>query len=343
MKIVSSRPTITRKELEGVLDCLINDELQTGTCVKEFESALARLVGLQYSLVTSSLTSAYQLVFKSLGIGNGDEVILPDYTHPAPLAALDSAGAKPVLVDCEENSLFPSAESIKKLIGEKTRAVVIFHIFGYHFPREALAEAGIPVIEDISHAIGTEINDVPAGGEAAFTVASFSSSMIITTGNGGMVLTNNSRNYSSMKENRGGDDGHPGLDCGMTDFQAAMGISQISKLQNFLARRREIAKIYHEALRITPHKSIVPFSDRFAYQSFPILFDASNEKVEKYWRKCGIEIYQPVRGLHNFLGLKREDFPISGRLSKKLYSLPIYPTLTKKDIEGIAKNLSKFV
>ena len=344
MKIVSNKPTITRKELEMVLDCLINDELATGNPVKTFESSIGNLTEQKYALTANSLTSAYHLIFHSLQIEKMDEVIMPSYFTQAPLSALSIIGAQATLVDNEENSLFPSIDQIKEKINEKTKAIIIGHTFGFHFDFSELIETGIPIIEDISHAIGTEFNEKPIGQDGTITVASFAPSMIITTGNGSMVLTKNSKLYSKMRDMRGIYDNQLHLDYTITDLQGAMGISQLLKYKDFLKRRREIAKTYYNSLKITTHKCPLHYNENYAFQTFPLIFDVSIEKVEKYWRKNKIEVTNPIKyPLHTLMGLKGMDFPNCDRFSKKLFSLPIYPTLTKKDIEKISTTLSRFI
>jgi len=344
MKIVSNKPTITRKELEAVLDCLINDDLSAGDSVKNLESSLAKIIGLTYALSTNSLTSAYHLIFKALEIGESSEVIMPSFFTQAPLSALSMTGGKPVLLDSEKDSLFPSIADIKEKISERTKAIIVGHLFGYHFSFEGFDDIEIPVIEDVSHSIGTDIDDIPCGNNGTFAVASFDPSGIITTGNGGIVLTNNSKYYSSMKDFRGPDDRHINFDYSMTDFQAAMGISQLPKLLDLLTRRREIAKIYHESLRITSHKTPYPYSEKFAYHSFPVIFSVTNEKMESYWRKNKIEVVHILKyPLHNLTGSSVSGFSNSERLSKKLFAVPLYPTLSRKDVETISKLLAGLI
>ncbi len=344
MKIVLNKPTITRDDLEGVLDCLIKDELVAGSTVKNFESAIANLTEVKYSLAANSLTSAYHLAFTALQINNNSEVIIPSFFNHAPLSALQLCRGNAVLVDNDENSLFPSIDRIKEKITEKTKCIVAGHSFGFHYDIDKLTQLNIPVIEDISHSIGTEVNEIPAGKRGAFAVASFAPAMILTTGNGGMVLTNNSKHYSLMRDKRGIKEDTLHLDYTMTDFQAAMGLTQLSKLKKFLKRRREIANIYYGSLRHTSHRPLAPYSDSFAYQSFPVLFDAFNDKIQKYWKKNGVEVVRPVQNpLHSLLGKSGKEYPNSDRMSKKLFTLPVYPTLTKKEIEKISKSLSSFI
>ncbi len=344
MKILSSKPTITRKELEGVLDCLIQDELNTGSTVKAFETAVSELTGFKYPLALNSLVSAYLLVFKALEIGVGDEIIIPSFFNIAALSALKLTGGIPVIVDSDSNSIFPSTVQIREKITVKTRAIIAGDVFGFHFDGEELKDSGIPLVAEISHSAGTEFNEKPAGSWGTFAVASFAPSMIITTGNGGMVLTNNSKYFSVMRDLRGYSDESINYDLTMTDLQGAMGITQIMKLKDFLKRRREIAKKYYEAIRITTHKPLFPYNDSFSYQSFPVIFDAPLERVDKYWKKCGIDASKAILSpLHIIAGLKGFDYPNADRLSKKLHSIPLYPTLTKKEIDKISKSLGAFI
>lgn len=344
MKIVSSKPTITRKELEGVLDCMIHDELATGSTVKNFESVISDITGIKYPLAVNSLVSCYILILKALEIQVDDEIIIPSFFNSSPLSAILLTGGKPVLVDSDENSLFPSGAAIKEKITEKTKAVVVGDMLGFHFDSEELKDIGVPLIIDISHSIGTEYNEKPAGTAGSFAVASFAPSMIITTGNGGVVLTNNSKYFSSMRDLRGGSSEGINFDFTMTDLQGAMGLSQAAKLKDFIKRRREIAQKYYESARITSHKPLFPYSESAAYQTFPLIFDAPSDRVEKYWKKNGIELDKVIpHPNHEILGYKGFDYPNADRLSKKLFSLPIYPTLTKKEIDKISKSLGAFI
>lgn len=344
MKIVSSKPTITRKDLEGVLDCMIHDELNTGSPVKTFESAISDITTLKYPLAVNSLVSSYILVFRALEIAPDDEIIIPSFYSGAALSAMKLTGGTPVIVDSAPGTVFPSVEQIKEKITGKTRGIIVSDSCGFHAETEGLQDTGIPVIADISHSIGTEANEKPAGSHASFAVASFAPSMIITTGNGGIVLTNNSKHFSVMREMRSGTGETPGFDFTMTDLQGAMGVSQVMKLRDFIRRRREIAHKYYESLRITTHKPVFPYSDSFAFQAFPVLFDSPADRLDRYWKKNGIEIEKTIPApLHSVLGLKGFDYPNADRLSKKLFSLPLYPTLTKKEIDKIARSLAAFI
>lgn len=346
MAIVSSRPTITRKELEGVLDCLINDNLAGGEIIKTLENRISELTGYKYVLAVNTATAAYHLAFRALEISPDDEIIIPSYFDTAVLAGLHLSGGTPVLIDIDPGSFSPDIGLYREKISEHTKALVLGHLFGFVRDIAEFFTLEKPIIEDVSHSIGSEHHETSHEARAHIAIASFAPSMLMTTGNGAVIMTNNSRMYSLMKDLRGnsGRSSCFHFDYIMTDFQGAMGISQIHRLPDFLVRRREIARIYYDALKVTSHRTFFAYSDNFTYQSFPLMFDAPAERLEKYWKKMGIEIFLPISTpLHMLTGEKTMEFPHSDRLSKKLYSLPIYPTLTKKEIEKIARALSSFI
>ncbi|MCX8124008.1 MAG: DegT/DnrJ/EryC1/StrS aminotransferase family protein [Spirochaetes bacterium] len=343
MKIVASKPTITRKELEGVLDCLIQDTLASGAVVKQFEQALASLLSIKYSVATNSVTAAYHCAFVALGIGAGDEIIMPSFFHEAPLKACLLVGAKPVLVDIAEGMYHPSKEAIIAAITHNTKAIVVGHMFGIPLGFD-MGDSSVPVILDISHAIGMDTSDIflPV---PSIAVASFTPSMMITTEMGAMVFTNNSRYFSTMRDVRSGvPHSHIlGFEYCMSDLHAAVGLNQLLKLKDFVKRRRDIARIYYDALHKTHHATLYAYNEHCTYQAFPVLFDAQPDIAEKFFKKNGIEIFHPVEvPLHQYCKLRNLDYPHSDRLSKKLFSLPIYPTLTKREIEKVSKVLTMF-
>jgi dTDP-4-amino-4,6-dideoxygalactose transaminase len=340
---VYSKPTITRKELEGVLDCLINDELVHGDAVRLFEKALADALAQRFCVCTGSATAAWHLAYTALGVGAGDKVIIPSFFPLAPLNALKLTGAEVLLVDIETDTLLPDPDKLKALIDPSVKAIALGHMTGLTSNLTPFAALGPAIIEDISHAAGTEIEGKPAGSYGAITVMSFTPDNIITTCSGGAVLTSNSRHYAQIRDLRYSDKAVH-FDYSMTDLQGAMGASQLSRLQDFIRRRREIASAYHEHIRLTPHKPLYAFNPDAAYQAFPVFFDAANDAVEKYWKKNSIQVAPPVScALHTILGAKPMDFPNSDRLSRKLYSLPIYPSLSRREIERIGRNLARFI
>lgn len=340
MSIVSSKPTITRKDLEGVLDCMINDELISGGVVASFEKSLIELTGAKNLLAVHSATAAFHLVLCALE-ARGKQVILPSYTTPAALNAISLCGAEAVLVDTDQ-MLYPDCGQIVQAVTEKTAAVIVSHIVGIPGNFSALAQCGVPVIEDISALLGTENLELSAF-QGNFQIITFTPHDVITTGNGAAVLSRNSRHHSLMCELRNSQS-KPNFEYFMTDLQGAMGLSQISRLQDFIKRRREIAKVYYDRARISSHKVLFPYNDTCPYQHFPLIFDASADKTLKFFKKNGIELYQPVyMPAHQILERKGMDFPNADRMAKKLFCLPLYPTLSRNEVEKISRTLAKFV
>lgn len=339
MSIVSSKPTITRKDLEGVLDCMINDELISGGVVASFEKALLELYNTKNLLVVQSTTAAYHIILSTIGVKD-KEVILPSYVSQAALNAISLCGAVPKLVDID-NMLYPDCEQILSLINDDTAAVILPHTSGIPGNYALLEKISVPVIEDISAVMGTEMEEDSFFG--SFQVVSFSPENIITTGNGAAIISKNSRNHNTMTELRSSSV-KTSYEYFMTDLQGAMGLSQISRMQDFITRRREIARIYYDRIKITPHKVLFPYNETCPYQHFPVIFDAPYDKTIRFFKKNGIEISQPVsRPVHQILGYKAMDFPNSDRMSKKLFSIPLYPTLSRNEVEKISRTLAKFI
>ncbi|MFW5807530.1 MAG: DegT/DnrJ/EryC1/StrS family aminotransferase, partial [Spirochaetota bacterium] len=202
MSIVSNKPTITRNELEGVLDCLINDELTSGHPVVLFEKSLSEMTGYTYCCALQSPTSAYHVALCALGITAGDEVIVPSYFTQSALNAICLCGAEPVLLDIDENSLSASVERYQAAVTDRTKAVIIGHTGGIYVDSESYKSLPVPVIEDISHCLGVEAQESNAGYFGTIALSSFSPNDMITTGSGGAVFTSNSRYYSTMKDLR---------------------------------------------------------------------------------------------------------------------------------------------
>ncbi len=340
MSIVSSKPTITRKDLEGVLDCMINDELISGGMVSSFEKALVELSGSKNLLAVHSPTAAFHLVLCALE-ARGKEVIIPSYSSQAALNAISLCGAEPVLVDIDQ-MLYPDCEQVLKAITERSAAIVLTHTIGVAGNYSALEGCNIPIIEDISALLGSDNLDL-ASLKGNFQIITFTPNDVITTGNGAAIISRNARHHSLMNELRYSAS-KQNFEYFMTDLQGAMGLSQISRMQDFVARRREIAKIYYDRARLTPHKVLFPYNDSCPYQHFPIIFDAPADKTTRFFKKNGIELYQPVSvSAHQILEKKGMDYPNADRMSKKLFSLPLYPTLTRNEVEKISRTLAKFI
>ena len=191
-----SRPTIRKKDLESALKVMISDNLATGDIIKEFEKTFANYFGKSFSAIfVSSGTSALEIILRYLNIGEGDEVIMSSFLNASPLQAVVNLKAKPILIDIDEDSFQISMDNVIEAINEKTKAIIVSHMFGNCALIDELADIKVPVIEDASHSLGGKYRDTLLGSFGDFAYFSFSATRMITSGGaGGMILTKKKRN-----------------------------------------------------------------------------------------------------------------------------------------------------
>jgi len=343
--IPHSRPTIDKEDINAVTEALASGQLAQGEKVREFEENLARYIGVKYCAVTSSGTSALYLTLKSLNIGEGDEVIIPSYVCSSPYMATLQTGAKPKIVDVETSDFNVSAATIKKEITPKTKAVVVPHMFGTPAEIEEILDLGVTVIEDCAHSIGAEYKGKKVGSLGEASICSFYATKMMTTGEGGAILTNNRELYGKIVETREYDKKPLNTiryNYKMTDFQAALGLSQLKKLNDFIRRRREIAEIYDEMFSkhnvITPS---IPPHKKPVYYRYVIMVNKLKE-IQKEAREKGVICEKPVwKPLHQ--SLPNVNCPNSDYIHNHALSIPVYPNLTEKEIEYVTEVLEKII
>ncbi|MDD4874188.1 MAG: aminotransferase class I/II-fold pyridoxal phosphate-dependent enzyme, partial [Dehalococcoidales bacterium] len=253
---------IDEEDIKAVIDVLRSDYITRGHKVDEFENKLADTCGAKYAVAVSSGTAALQLACAVAGISSGDEVITTPLTFAATAGTVIHLGAKPVFADIQEDTLNIDPVEIRKKISPQTKAILPVDFAG--FPAELskikriARENNLIVIEDACHTLGAEYNGERIGSISDMTVFSFHPVKHITTGEGGMILTNNRTFYEELKclrhhgiikknnteESWSYDITRPGYNFHITDFQCALGLSQLNKLDNFTRRRNEIAARY---------------------------------------------------------------------------------------------------
>lgn len=356
--IVFNKPTLTRNELKSVLESLVHDEISYGQTAITLEKEFASAFEFRKALSFSSLHSAYHLAFESLELKEGDEVILPDN---APVAALDAVGltkASPVLVDLSRDSFHASYEDIIARINENTRAIILFYAFGafkdYSPLYEWLGSSQNPVkknkiriIEDISYIAGTEFKGRVIGADSDLVINGMHEDHLITTGKGAMVMTDNTSLYSIMKDLRvqGGKKAYRvRYDYTITDYQAAMGLEQLNLLSSITERRKKIGNIYREAMKQSRLNTLFHSGELDVYAAFPVLFDTDFEHAMRYFKSLHIETRYtvPVAPLHQLLGLSGADFANTEKLYQRGLLIPIYPYLTKANVDRIVNSIKAF-
>ncbi|MCM8765847.1 MAG: DegT/DnrJ/EryC1/StrS family aminotransferase [Candidatus Omnitrophica bacterium] len=359
-------PVIGKKELEYVSSCLKTNWISSqGKYIKEFEEKFAKYCGCRYGISTTSGTTALHLALASLGIEKGDEVILPAFTMIATAFAVIYTGATPVLVDADKETWCMDISQIEKKITKRTKAVLPVHIYGHPCNMEPILKLArkykLLVIEDSAEAHGAEYKGKKVGGLGDIGCFSFYANKIITTGEGGMVVTNNKKiaekarllkdlAFSPKKRFLHLD---IGFNYRMTNIQAGMGLAQFERIEEFVNARRKNAELYRQYLKDIKGITL-PLEKEWAknvYWMYGILvekeFGISRDLLMRELLKKGIETRQFFIPLHKQpvfikMGLfKNESYPVAEELGKKGMYLPSGSGLREKEIKYIADSIKE--
>lgn len=357
------RQTVDEGDIKAVETVLKSNFLTCGPNVKAFEQAVCDYTGAKYCVAVSNATAGLHLAALAAGLTPGDEAITSPITFLSSSNCVCFTGATPVFADIDETTANISPEEIRKHITTKTKVLIPVHFAGQSCDMEEIAkiakEHNLMVIEDAAHAIGSEYKGTKVG-SCAFsdmTVFSFHPVKTITTGEGGAVTTNSKELYDKLCALRGHGmhkDGEMantweyemrelGYNYRMTDFQAVLGISQLKKLDKFKARRREIVEFYNRDLGL-PHLIEKDFSNA-CFHLYPILVDNRRDFYFKA-REKGLNLqvhYIPVHTQPYYarFGYKKGDYPKAEAYYDKCISLPLYPSLTDKDLTEIVKRIKE--
>lgn len=350
-----------------VLKVLKSPFLTCGPKVKEFEQSICNYTGAKYCVATNSATSALHIAMLSADCTNGDEVITSPMTFLATPNSALYTGATVKFADVEDDTANISVEEIKKQITDKTKVITPVHFAGQSADIEEIKNLvdnknhKIYIIEDAAHAIGSDYKDSKVGSckYSDMCVFSFHPVKTITTGEGGAVTTNDKNLYEKLLAYRSHGihkDGDMigtwkyemrelGFNYRMTDIQAALGCSQIKKLDKFKKRRREIVEYYNENLGL-PHLIEKEYSNA-CFHLYPV-FVRNREDFYNKAKEVGLNLqvhYIPVhtQPYYKDLGYKEGDFPNSEIYYKKCISLPLYPDLSNKDLDIIISRIKSII
>ena len=342
--IEHSRPTLGREEKRALLKTLDTNYIAEGVQVHHFEDEVASYVGAKGAVAASTGTLGLHLALLSLDLKPGAEILIPSYTCRSVLNAVLYCRAKPVLCDVDADTYNLSVSEAKKKLTRRTQAVIVPHMFGRPAPVDQFKKLGVPIIEDCAHALGTEFKGRKAGQWGDLALLSFEGTKYIVTGEGGMVLANSSRLLRKLRalKERDSDDFLAKYTYRMTDLQAAVGREQLRKLENFIKKRRAIAKIYNNAFKLlaAQHPEDCP-EGRHIYQRYMIQVHGNIRALMLRCLKKGIKVKQPVKPypLHHYLGLSGRLFPNTEYIMRAAVSVPIYPSLTRDQILYITETL----
>jgi perosamine synthetase len=311
-----------------------------GPEVAGFERELASSLGTEAAVAVSSGSAALELALHALGVGAGDEVVIPTYVCDALHHAVTRTGATAVLADADPMTLSLSAADTASRLTPRTRCIIVPHAFGLAADLAPFLALGVPVIEDCAQTLGARLGGRPVGSLGTLAVCSFYATKLLTTGEGGAVagpaaLLDRVRDRRDYDER---DDLAPRFNSKLSDLAAALGRGQLARFEGFVARRRAIAARYRERLRGVRCVMPVEAGPRHVYHRFVVETDERPEAVQAALAARGVAARRPVyRPAHRALGLS--GFPEAERLWARAVSLPCYPTLTDDEVDAVATAL----
>lgn len=353
------KPTITNKEIEYSRDAINSGWISSiGEYITRFEKAFALFCGTKYAICTSSGTTGLHLALYSLGIGEGDEVIVPDFTFIATANAVKYVDATPVFVDIEKDTLCINPEKIIAAITSKTKAIIPVHVYGHPANMTEInkiaRDHNLLVIEDCAEAHGAEINSQRVGSMGVCGVFSFYGNKIITTGEGGMITTNNEllfqqsiklRDHAMSKEKKYWHDSI-GFNYRMTNVQAAIGLAQLERIEEIISKKRLIFNYYGNFLKSI--KNIKLNSQKVGYKNvyWMICLQIENfTEIERNnfindLREKGIDsrpFFYPISDMPMYN--KISETPVAHEIFKTGINLPSYYDLQEEDIGYICEQV----
>jgi perosamine synthetase len=372
------RPSIGPEELQAVREVLESRWLTTGPVAQQFEHEFAAFVGCKYAVAVNSCTAALHLALDAAGIANGDEVLVPSYTFAATAEVVIYLGARPVLCDSVPGGFNIDPADAARRITSKTRAIIAVHIAGEPCDLQTLSRLAkrhsIHLIEDAAHALPASYGGRRIGSISESTAFSFYATKTITTGEGGMLTTNDqacARRASTMRLHGISGDAwkrytnhgswyyevvDAGFKTNMPDLLAAVGLAQLKKAEAFQRRRREIAEIYLQRLSRVEELEMPPTGDVNTTHSWHLFILrlrskmlASNRDDLVYQLKqagIGTSVHFIPLHLHPFYriryGYSSGDFPNAEDAFARCISLPIYPDMNDTDVERVVTGIEKF-
>lgn len=337
--IPHSRPWIADADVQVVTAILRSEMVGQGATVERFEAGFSHWLGMnQQGIAVSSGSAALQLALMALGVSSGDEVILPTYVCRSVFDAVRAAGGTPVLADVGHQGLVTPSD-VAPIIGLRTKAVIVPHLFGAFADVAAFRTFGVPIVEDCAQAVDRP-EHWKIGGDIA--VFSFHPTKCLTTGEGGMAVAVDPNLNARMRAIRDGRLASRVLLAPMSDLAAALGLTQLGRYDHALERRRAIARTYRRALgdEAPFHLRRTPW-DRTMHFRFVVTAADGVEKAVEIFASRGVIVRRAVDTLlHRLEGRSDRMFPVATELFETLVSVPIYPALSDDEVERVSGALA---
>jgi perosamine synthetase len=370
MQIPLSKPWITEEDIRAVEEVLRTPYLSLGPKLEEFEGKIRQISKTKYAVAVNSGTSALHLIVRSLGIKDGDEVITTPFSFIASSNCILFERAKPVFVDIREDTYNINSDLIEEEITEKTKAILGVDVFGQpadYDEIESIAKRhNLLLIEDSCEALDSEYKHKKAGSFGVAGAFAFYPNKQVTTGEGGVIVTDNEEIYklsrSMRNQGRGEDESwlyhtRLGYNYRISDINCALGISQLGRLDEIIGKRNNVATIYTKRLSeisevMVPYVSldttkmswfvyVIRLNDNFDERKRDIIIDKLGKR--------GIETRNYFEAIHlqpfyvEQFGFKKGDFPITEFVSERTIALPFYTTMTEEEIDYVVNNLKEVI
>ncbi len=329
---------------------LESGQLVQGPLVERFEMAVAALVGRKHAVAVSSGTAALQLALKVLQVGQGDEVICPALSWPSPAHAARLAGARVQFVDVDQDEWNSTGEAMRAARTGSTKVAIVIDQFGNPARADEIRDAlgSLPIVEDAACALGSRFANGPCGSLGVISCLSFHPRKILTTGEGGMCLTDDDEVADKLRmlRNHGQLRGEFVIASGnfrMSEIAGALGLAQLRRLDEIIARRRDLATLYRKVLNPTLGLQQTPVGAESNYQTFGVVLpqghdrNATREKLRDRGVEAGLLSFA-IHKLGSFVG-NGASLPIAEHLAARGIALPLYPQMKNAEVEEVAQAL----
>ena len=367
MNVQLAKPDITQREIDAVMEVMKSGILSIGPKIKEFEKRIAESTGVKYAVAVNSGTSALHIIVKALGIGEGDEVITTSFSFVASTNCFMMEGAKPVFVDIDPRTLNMNIDGIEEKITKKTKAILAVDVFGQPMDMKKLREIAdkynLYLIEDSCEAIGSVYDGDKAGSLADAAVFAFYPNKQITTGEGGIIVTNNeeialmSKSLRSQGREITGFWLHHerlGYNYRMSELQAAVGCIQVDRLEEIVEKRQVVADMYNKELSAIQGITIPYIDTKVTIMSWFVYVIQVEEKIDRdrmmlHLKDNGVECKPYFTPIHvqpymvEEFGYEEEDYPVSADIGRRSIALPFHNDITMDEVKYVAKVIKEGV
>ena len=338
MAVPVFRPTVKRKDMGSVLSCIVSDKIGPGEISRELVARACHMLGHAGGISLPNIYLALSVALDALGLSIGDSVILPALAPSLWLRVLADRGMVPLVADVEPDSTAMDAASVAALVQKGAKAILVPHTLGIVADVDALRAYGLPVLEEVSQALGGKIGETLCGSTADVCLIALDPEDIVTCGGGALVLARNRQAAAALRRVQ---EGSP-LYSQLSDMNAALGIAQFTALESFVLARREIAAAYAQSLLKSRHKSLVQKIDaENVFSSFPVVLSDGMKEVRQYALKKNVDTVPAFADTIAAL----EDSPAAQCVNARSLTLrcllfPLYPMLGKRDVEAVSRVLA---